>query len=472
MIHRNIRNFVGRIVKHTKLLLLLFDIIVLNLAFLGAVLVRFGSLDFPYQHDYLQLLLLGNVIWILLIGVFDAYKVTRFEPMETTLLRTIRMVFTHFPLFLLITYIIDFRDSSRLLLFVFLGFLLFGVIFYRIVAIAILKWLRRRGVNHKSVAIIGYNRNAVDIYDVLTSDIAYGYRVMGYFTDEKIRPGEIPFLGNLDSIEEGFKKRKIDEVYVALSTTNAKRVKNIFQLCDRYGVRVNIIPNFQKYTASHVVQIKYYRHVPVLRRRTEPLTYSINKWMKRLFDIVFSLVVILGLLWWIYPIVAIVSKLTSIGPVIFRQRRSGIDGKVFTCYKFRTMVENDTSELQGTQRSDPRITPFGRFLRKTKIDELPQFVNVLFGNMSVVGPRPHMLVHTEVYSELISEFMVRHYVKPGVTGWAQIVGELYPEEKLKEMKEKIKNDIWYIENWSFLLDLKIIINTTLCVFRGKDDDCI
>ena len=468
MVNRNIRIFVARIVRYTKILLLLVDILVLNFSFFLALLIRFGSFNSPYMNEYMRVLLLGNILWILLIGVFDAYKVMRFELVEKALRRVVRMVLTHFPLFILMTYILDFRDSSRLVFFVFFLFMLSGVLVYRIVLFEFLKYMRRRGVNHKVVAIVGYNNNAKDIYEVLTSDIAYGYRVMGFFTDEQVDPKEVRYIGNLDSIENELKKGRIEEMYVALATTNSRRVKGIFKICDRLGVRVKIIPDFQKYTSSHHVQIRYYSHVPVLQMRTEPLAYFANKAVKRIFDIIFSLLVLFGLFVWIFPIVALITKLTSKGPVIFRQKRSGIDGKVFTCYKIRTMVVDGEFNEDGTVKNDPRVTAFGKFLRRSKIDELPQFINVLIGTMSVVGPRPHMLVHTDKYSELINEFSVRHFVKPGITGLAQTVGYIDASHKLKEMQDKVKNDIWYIENWSFLLDLKIIINTTFAIFRKEE----
>ena len=272
--------------------------------------------------------------------------------MEKTISRTIKMVFAHFPLFMLMTYIIDFRDSSRLLLFIFFGFLLSGIIIYRVVLI---------------VAIVGFNENARSIYKILTEDVAYGYQVMGYFTDEVIKPGEIDHLGALDSIENELKKGRIEELYIALTTTNASRVKNIFRTCDKYGVRVKIIPDFFHYTSSHHVDISYYNYIPVLRMRSEPLATFRNKMLKRTFDVFFALIVILTISWWLFPIVALIIKLTSKGPVLFRQKRSGIDGKLFTCYKFRTMTLNDDADQIGAEFEDSRVTPFGRFLRKSKI---------------------------------------------------------------------------------------------------------
>lgn len=185
-----------------------------------------------------------------------------------------------------------------------------------------------------------------------------------------------------------------------------------------------------------------------------------------MFDIAFSIFVILIVMPWLFPIVFIIQKITSKGPVFFVQLRSGQDNKIFKCLKFRTMTLNDFSDKIGTQDNDPRITKFGKILRKTRIDELPQFFNVLFGQMSIVGPRPHMLTHTEEYSKLIDQFLVRQYVKPGITGWAQATGYIDESKKLQEMQDKVKNDIYYIENWSFMLDMKIIFLTIYNVFKG------
>ena len=178
-----------------------------------------------------------------------------------------------------------------------------------------------------------------------------------------------------------------------------------------------------------------------------------------MFDLFFSLFIILILYPLIFPAVIIIQKLTSKGPVFFIQKRSGQDNRVFNCIKFRTMFIDKSNNIIGTQKNDPRITPFGKFLRKSRIDELPQFINVFKGDMSVVGPRPHMLKHTEEYSKIVDEFLVRHFVKPGITGWAQATGYIDETKKLQEMKDKVKKDIWYIENWSFVLDVKIIMLT-------------
>ena len=209
--------------------------------------------------------------------------------------------------------------------------------------------------------------------------------------------------------------------------------------------------------------------VPILSIRKEPLELLHNRILKRAFDILFSLTVLILIYPFLYVIVGILIKLSSPGPVLFRQKRTGLYGKDFTCFKFRTMrVNREADELQAT-KEDPRNTRIGSFLRRNNLDEFPQFWNVLKGDMSVVGPRPHMLKHTELYSNMIGRYMVRHLVKPGITGWAQVTGYRGETKSMESMAERVKRDVWYIENWSFLLDLKIITVTVFNMIKGEDN---
>ena len=216
------------------------------------------------------------------------------------------------------------------------------------------------------------------------------------------------------------------------------------------------------------MKFEYYDYIPVLSLRDIPLDDPINAFLKRTFDIFFSLLVIIGLLSWLTPILAILITLESKGPVFFRQTRNGIDNREFYCYKFRSMAPNKNADSIMATKNDMRITKIGKFIRKTSIDELPQFYNVLFGTMSVVGPRPHMVKHTNEYSFKIDKYMVRHFVKPGITGLAQVRGYRGEIEQESDILNRTKFDIFYIENWSMFLDLKIILQTFLNAIRGED----
>ena len=233
-------------------------------------------------------------------------------------------------------------------------------------------------------------------------------------------------------------------------------------------IRFFLIPDFYGYIKRKLV-LHSLQSIPVIAIRPEPLQKIYNRILKRAFDIAFSLVVVITILPIVYIVFGLLIKLTSKGPILFRQQRTGLHGKVFTCYKFRTMVLNEEDNSQTTWRKDPRITAVGAFMRRTSIDELPQFINTLIGNMSVVGPRPHMIQQTDLYNQVIDRFMIRHLIKPGITGWAQISGYRGETRTIEQMESRFKKDVWYLENWSFALDIKIIAVTIYQLIRGDEN---
>jgi exopolysaccharide biosynthesis polyprenyl glycosylphosphotransferase len=230
-------------------------------------------------------------------------------------------------------------------------------------------------------------------------------------------------------------------------------------------IRIYMVPDFKnKLLSSYYLEIIH--DVPFLKLIKEPLSSPGKQFLKRSFDFLFSLFVTIFLLSWLIPIVAIIIKLESKGPVFFIQKRSGLKNNAFGCIKFRSMTVNEIADVQIAKKNDARVTKFGAFMRKTSIDELPQFLNVLVGNMSIVGPRPHMLSQTEQYSKITKKYMTRHIVKPGITGWAQVMGargEIFSD---RDMQKRIEKDIWYIQHWSFFLDIKIIFLTFYNVVKG------
>jgi len=231
-------------------------------------------------------------------------------------------------------------------------------------------------------------------------------------------------------------------------------------------IRFFIVPEFYRNIKKSLV-MEMIETMPVLTVRREPLQAVYNRALKRSFDILFSSIVLVTLYPIMYIVIGLMIKLTSPGPVLFRQMRTGLYGKDFKCYKFRTMRVNAEADLVQAAKDDPRKTSIGDFLRRTNLDEFPQFINVFLGDMSVVGPRPHMLKHTEQYSALIDKYMIRHLVKPGITGWAQVTGYRGETRTIEQMEGRVKRDVWYIENWSFFLDLKIIVVTVLNMFKGE-----
>ncbi|MFI3286551.1 MAG: undecaprenyl-phosphate glucose phosphotransferase [Rikenellaceae bacterium] len=328
---------------------------------------------------------------------------------------------------------------------------------------------RVRVRNGGNVIYIGSDSNIIELYDVMTVHGATGYNIAGYFDHEPNLKfnAKCKYLGNGDQIVEYLQSNKVDRVYCGLPLIYSHIVEPIINHCEKNLIRFFSVPNLRDYSERRM-HLEFCNHVPLLAVREEPLRKPANSTLKRLFDLLFSLCFLATLFLPIYIVVGIITKCTSPGPIFFKQRRHGLGGKEFYMYKFRSMkVNNDADTVQATL-DDPRKTKFGDFLRKTSIDELPQFLNVFLGDMSIVGPRPHMIKHTEEYSQLIDNYMVRHFVKPGVTGWAQVSGYRGETKNLSEMQGRVKADIWYIEHWRFRLDLYIIMKTVTNIVYRRD----
>jgi undecaprenyl-phosphate galactose phosphotransferase/putative colanic acid biosynthesis UDP-glucose lipid carrier transferase len=368
--------------------------------------------------------------------------------------------------------VLEYNEISRLRMVYFYATFFVLLVSFRILFMKTLKYVRSRGFNFRKVVIVGANATGERMNRILSKDLTYGYRVMGFFDEEKDSDTELkaPLLGGFEDVESYISSEKIDEMYVALHIGKIDEINRLTTLCERHMVRIKYIPDFQQYTKSHRVQVSFYGNgnVPVLMLRKEPLEIPLHRITKKIFDCCFSLFVIVFVFSWLFPILMILIKVNSRGPVFFVQNRSGRDNQSFPCFKFRTMYVNDAADRVQATQNDSRITKVGAFLRRSSMDELPQFFNVLLGNMSVVGPRPHMLSHTEQYSDLINNFLVRHYAKPGITGWAQVNGYRGETKELADMEGRVEHDIWYIENWSLLLDIKIIWDTFFKVFKGDE----
>lgn len=453
--------------KYIKIFLLILDFLVLNFSFVLSLFIILKEFSLTANKSIYSLVVFANFIWVLLIGVFNAYKIMRIEPVERIISRTIKMILSEIAILFLVVLTLDLSSTPKLFVLVFSVLFLFANISFKILALFTLRSLRKKGLNNKNVVIVGVNKNGLELERILKKEISFGYKVLGFFSvEDESNYSSSRVIGHIDEIFDFLENNDVDELYFASTIYPEKKTKELIVFCEKNFIRFKIIPNFKQYTLNRHVNIDFYDDLPILILRKEPLENLFNKSLKRLFDIIFSIIIIVLIMPWLFPIVFIFQLLTSKGPIFFVQLRSGQDNKIFKCLKFRTMTVNDLSDKIGTQDNDPRITKFGKILRKTRIDELPQFFNVLFGQMSVVGPRPHMLSHTEEYSQLIDQFLVRQYVKPGITGWAQTTGYIDESRKLQEMKDKVKNDIYYIENWSFMLDMKIIFLTIYNVFKG------
>ena len=337
---------------------------------------------------------------------------------------------------------------------------------WRVFVRMLLKFYRRKGYNFKRVVIVGAGKNGMELYRAMRDDISSGFNILGFFDDNLVLKEVLPnYLGTTDKVEEYAIAKEIDEIYCTLPGTNDEKILRMLNFAEKRMIRFYIVPEFYRNVKKSMV-MEFMESVPLLTIRKEPLQEIYNRALKRLFDLVFSFVVLCTVFPVLYVVVGILIKRSSPGPVFFKQKRTGLYGHDFECYKFRTMRVNNQADTMQAVKDDPRKTKIGDFLRRTNLDEFPQFINVFKGDMSVVGPRPHMLKHTEQYSALIDKYMVRHLVKPGVTGWAQVTGYRGETKTLEQMEGRVKRDVWYIENWTFLLDLKIIVVTLVNMFKG------
>lgn len=307
------------------------------------------------------------------------------------------------------------------------------------------------------------------MYHELSDDPSTGYRVNGYFDDEPNpeMPSKCLYLGRPEEIQDYLKNHpSIHYLFCCLPSRRSELIIQIINYCENHLVHFYSVPNLHNYLHNRVY-FNMMGNVPYLSLRQDPLSRTENKMLKRAFDIVFSLLFLCTLFPIILIIVSIITKLTMPGPIFFKQKRNGLNDKEFYCYKFRSMKVNKEADTLQATKDDPRKTRWGNIMRKTNIDELPQFINVLLGDMSIVGPRPHMLKHTEEYSKLINKYMVRHFVKPGITGWSQVTGYRGETKELKDMEGRVIGDIWYIEHWSFWLDIYIIYKTIRNAIHGE-----
>ncbi|WP_289662493.1 undecaprenyl-phosphate glucose phosphotransferase [Flavobacterium panacagri] len=455
-----------RFSRYFQIIFISWDIVLLNLAILISGIVKLESIDQLYLKETQTISLLANLIWIGLLLYKDSYRIIRVETIESILSRTIKKIIIHAAIVAIFVVSLDYDGISRFQLLYFYVFFFSFLMLSRVFSMKTLKYIRYKGYNFRNVIIVGANDTGKRVLKILSKNLTYGYRFLGFF-DQNQNETISNILGGFDEIESFITKEQVDEMYVALHIDDIDVIKKLIQICEHHMVRIKFIPDFQLYTKSSRVEISFYENMPVLMSRPEPLESTFNRLIKKIFDVCFSFLVIILIFPCLFPIIMIMIKIESPGPIFFKQDRSGRDNKPFSCLKFRSMRLNKVSDNVQAQKGDSRITKFGAFMRKTSIDELPQFFNVFIGNMSIVGPRPHMLFHTQEYSELINNYLVRQYAKPGITGWAQINGYRGETKKLIDMENRVEFDIWYIENWSLLLDLKIIVKTVLNIFQGE-----
>lgn len=451
--------------RYLKSIYILLDFLLLNITFC-AVSYYFKWPNLTADPNFLAQFLYINFFWSVTISLVRVHEIDRGLRYEQILVLITR-AYACFAI--LLTVFLYFCDQYLIPVFHFeIKIVLWGAVFlcWRTVAVMAINQLRRRGKNYRQVIIVGNGVPAREMMKFFEKHPEMGYKLKGIFCDETsiLQPAQV--TGRVSEAKAYVQREKIDEIYCSLSGLEAEQVSDLMNFADNNLVRFKVVPDFRGFL-SRKVKIDFYDLVPVLSMRREPLQNAFNRHLKRAFDIVFSLLILLLVFPLAFLLFAPLIKWSSRGPVFFRQLRSGENNEEFFCYKFRTMRVNTEADTLQAMKGDARITWAGAFLRKTSLDELPQFFNVLIGNMSVVGPRPHMLRHTEEYGKIIDKFMVRHLVKPGVTGWAQVNGYRGDTRDSSLMEKRVEYDVWYLENWSIILDIKIVVLTIWQVLSGR-----
>lgn len=446
------------------------DIMLINTFFLGIVFIyRENPLisELHYREQIISFLMI-NLCYFIVGSIIRFHISSNFIYLDRIVQKSTAFIVVYSILLTTGFSIFQIASSIPIIPWI-IGFFILGTTFvgWHILFRILLKLYRRKGYNFRQVIIVGGGVNGLKIYEsLICSD--YGYKVLGYFDDDLAKKGVMPnYLGTLEDIIPFTEKEKVDEMYCTLPSSAEGKISKLIQFTEKNLIRFLYIPGFHKYIRRRF-SLFFLESTPVLSLRNEPLQHFSNRFAKRSFDLVLSTLALITVFPIIYIIFGIIIKLSSPGPIFFVQKRTGLNGNGFDCYKFRSMRPNKEADKLQATANDPRVTRVGAFMRKTNIDELPQLINVFLGDMSLVGPRPHMLKHTDQYSALIDKFMVRHLVKPGITGWAQVTGFRGETRTVDDMEGRVKCDVWYIENWSFFLDLKIIYLTLYNMIKGED----
>jgi putative colanic acid biosynthesis UDP-glucose lipid carrier transferase len=468
-----------------KLTLLAGDCLVLNVAlFLSKLVLQWFDPTASLQISLYSICIL-NACWLIAASLFSLYSHGTMNSLEHIFRRTWRTI-------------IVFLCFETLYSFMSTGTLNKAVLIATTVAIPVCFIMARIYLTYifdlfvktarlqERIVIIGHNETAMQLADYFR-DKSSLYSLEGFFDNEKSNimvgsNGQITDHGNmyLGTVEDCIPfavENNIREVYSTI-VPEREQIEQLVEIAERNMIRVKFVTSSNRYSALKqqllreqdifCVPVESFPNMDVFSLRTEPLQHMQARTKKRIFDVCFSAFTIIFVLSWLTPLIALAIKLESRGPIFFKQLRSGRNNEPFWCYKFRSMTVNKDSDAVQATRNDRRITRVGAFLRKTSLDELPQFWNVMLGNMSIVGPRPHMLKHTEEYSALINDFMMRHFLKPGITGWAQVHGFRGETREDGSMQKRVQYDIWYMQNWTQMLDIRIIFMTIINIFKGEE----
>ena len=447
-----VKKYAGRYSKYLRPISIIFDLLVVS---------SFVYLFLDQSLFKVAPILVFSALWIISAFITKFYEVYRF----TKLIRIISFIFYQLLLFSILVFAFfgvvqsPTPGLSQTLVFLLNTFIIISL-FKLTLFYALQSYRLGFGGNFRKTIIIGNDESVSELKEFFINQKELGYENRRTFKFN--HPSDL----NLEECFDFILTRNIDEVYCSANELDESQISLLITFCENNFKILKFISK-RGGLLSKKLKTDTYGLSTVQSLREMPLSNDFNTILKRTFDIVFSLVVIIFLLSWITPIIGLIIKIESRGPVFFKQTRNGIKFREFTCYKFRSMIENNDADIQQATKNDKRVTKIGKILRKTSLDELPQFFNVLIGNMSVVGPRPHMIKENERYSKSVDKFMVRHFVKPGITGLAQVKGFRGEIETDEDIINRVKYDIYYLENWSLILDLNIVFLTTINFLTGQ-----
>lgn len=418
------------------------------------------------MNAYILYWIISNALWLLLSVFLRTYADKVILSFESFTKRTIQ-VYLLWIIFIMF-YLFFSREFkiSRFFIFTTIGIFGLGLLINRFIYLGINKYFRNSGYLVKKVIILGYNDTAKKLAKYFEED-GLNTQLIGYVeNEENIQElSHYPVLADIRDTLEVAKKLNIEEIFSTITPEQNKEIYNLMHQSEKECIRFKIVPNLSVFITREV-HIEYFGELPILSLRSEPLDDVGNRIKKRALDIVVSFFTIVFILSWLVPIIGVLIFIESGWPVFFKQLRTGKNKKSFFCWKFRSMKFNTESDLKQTTKNDNRITKIGKFIRKTSLDEFPQFINVFRGEMSLVGPRPHMVKHTSDYSKIVDEYMVRQFIKPGITGWAQINGYRGEITNPDQIQMRVNKDLWYLENWTLWLDIQILFLTIYYLFKG------
>jgi len=442
--------------------IILTDLLILNFTYIFFV---FGIKKYTFSaprggEHYLLLLIVINLLWLFISVVITKYRME----VNRSLFIDIKKNFWAITLFsgIISGFAFLFKGFlySRLIIYGTISVFTVGLILSHTIFFFTIRWLRKSRHKKKKVLIIGDDHTALRLSYGLLSDREMDYETLVYIESDKLE-SQIDsglIVGKLTDVNTVFDKERFDELFIVVSTSSDDEIRSIVKIADYYGIRVRMVPSFYKLFERNF-DINLINNIPVININDIPLDRYYNWLFKRLFDIFFSVMALI-LTSPLFPVIALLVKITSKGPIFYTSNRVGLGGEPFKIYKFRTMYNSSRKkETESTREKDPRVTSLGRYLRKSNLDELPQFINVLKGDMSVVGPRPHRVSLDKKLQDEVAKYMIRHYIKPGITGWAQVNGWRGPTVTEEQKTQRTRHDLWYLKNWSIALDLKIIFLT-------------